>query len=205
MTRLTLFACLFALILSACGGDGSEAPAQVSVNVPFGTEIQEPENQRFEVRIALSPPVSSSLTIPLIYSGSATRDADYTVSAGSIDVPARATSGSVEIDVFRDFDAEGDETIEIGLGMIIGNGEPGATSDVTLTIVDGETWPDEKVSADLGPNLSVLPLDYAVTEESIEITALVLNTSDHSTAASQLHASRPQWSGRHTRDCRYRP
>ena len=192
MKRFTHFTWVLAFMLSGCGGGGgSEAPARVSLVAPTGAEIQEAENPKLEIRISLDTSVSSSLTVPLIYSGTATRGEDYTASADSILLPPRTTSGSVEIDVFRDFDTEGDETIGIAIGMIVGNGEPGATSDITLTLVDGEPLPEGRVSQDMGPNLAVLGQYYLVGEQSIDLAAWVLNTTGHGTAATRLIA---EWS-----------
>ena len=50
-----------------------------------------------EVTVNVSEPVSSELTIPLLFSGDAEKDVDYTISADYITIKAGESSGSVTV------------------------------------------------------------------------------------------------------------
>ncbi len=143
--------CLPALCgaLAGCGGSsgGGRAPAEppmpppppanVSLEVSGGTSVEEAVNPKVEITARLDAPASGAVTVGLNLAGTATADRDYAIGADRIQVPANATSASVGIDIYRDFDEEDDETIEIGLGAITGNARAGDPASVALTVLDG--------------------------------------------------------------------
>ncbi len=139
--------CLPALCgaLAGCGGRAPAEPpmpppppANVSLEVSGETSVEEAVNPKVEITARLDAPASSAVTVGLNLAGTATADRDYAIGADRIQVPANATSASVEIDIYRDFDEEDDETIEIGLGAITGNARAGDPASVALTVLDGE-------------------------------------------------------------------
>lgn len=184
---------IFLLVASAgCGSNNkSESPVNVSFVAPTSANIQEAENQTVRVFISLDSAASTSVRVPLNFSGSAKQNADYTASADSIIVPPNTTSASVDIDVFRDFDLEGDETITVSLGEIEGNGKAGTTSSINFTIIDGEAANVDKSPKQDGANLGLLNTQYIITEESIDFAVVVLNSSDQNVAPTKLFA---EWS-----------
>lgn len=180
------------LIVGGCDGPGTpEPPVSVSLVAPSPTDILEAEDLTIRVSVSLDTVPSTSLLVPLEYSGSATRDYDYAVSADLIIVPARAATASVDIDIFRDFDAEDDETIIVSLGEIEGNGMAGATTRIELTIVDGGAANADKTHRDEGSDFLILPTRLVITEESFDFAAAAINASFEGGAPGQLIA---EWS-----------
>ena len=165
------------LVISGCGGsDSSQPPAEVSLVVSPAADIQEAADQTVIVTVKAEPTPPRSLLVPLEYSGTATRDYDYTSSADVVVIPANTASVDVEIDVYRDFDAEEDETISIRLGEVQGNGELGATAQVQLNILDGgpagvDKMPD--MPGPGGPDAVLFPSHFIITEDSIDFGAIV--------------------------------
>ena len=193
MTSLRSLTFIFLLVASGgCGSNNKpEPPVNVSLVAPTSANIQEAENQTVRVFISLDSAASTSVMVPLNFSGSAKQNADYAASADSIIVPPNTTSASVDIDVFRDFDLEGDETITVSLGEIEGNGKADTMSSINFTIIDGEAATVNKTPREYGANLVVLSTKYIITEESIDFAVVVLNFSDQNVAPTKLFA---EWS-----------
>ena len=143
----------------------------MSLSVAGNTDIEESGNPKVDLTVELDAAASGAVSVNLNFAGSATRDSDYAVENDSVMIAAGASSGSVEIDVYRDFDGEGDETIEISLGAISGNAEAGTSTSVTLTLLDGETAAAMKtLDGDDGEQVfevGLAPLAYTVTEDSV--------------------------------------
>ena len=116
-----------ALTVGACGGGGANdpppPPVVVSLSTPSPAEVAENENPMVEVTVSAGSAVSAGLTVPLTFSGTATRGQDYAADGDSVVIPAGSASASMTLDVYRDFDAEGDETITVSLGAITGNAQ----------------------------------------------------------------------------------
>lgn len=194
MNSLRSLTFIFLLVASGCGSNSNNNPGplvNVSLVAPTSANIQEAENQKVRVFISLDQAASTSVTVPLNFSGSAKQDADYTASADFVIVPPNTTSASVDIDVFRDFDLEGDETITVSLGEIEGNGKAGTMSSINFTIIDGEAANVDKTPKEDVANLTVLETQYIITEESIDFAVVVLNSSDQNIAPTKLFA---EWS-----------
>ena len=171
----------FALVLgalSACGGAPDDLrpprPATVSLVVGGETVLDESANPKVRVTVALDTFATADITVALNFSGSATLGSDYAVSNEAVTVPARGYSATVEIDIYRDFDDEGDETIGVSLGAITGTARAGDQSTVTLTILDGEA-----VTTDTPPDDdemdSLMLGGYTVTEDAVVLTVVALN------------------------------
>ena len=186
-----LAACLLA---AGCGGGGGAAakPVVVSLSPRPPITVEEAGNPKVRIFVRVSSTAHDGLTVPLEFSGSATRDRDYAVSAESIVVPRYAPAAAVTIDVFRDFDAEGDEEITISLGALQGNATADAAAgSVSVMILDGEAAPANKFP-DEEEDFSALvaPVSYAVTEDSVDFAVFVFPGGDG--AATRLNA---EWSG----------
>ena len=186
-----LAACLLA---AGCGsgGGGRAQPPVVSLSPRTPVTVEEAGNPTVRIFVRVSSTAHEGLTVPLEFSGSATLGRDYAVSAESIVVSRHAPSAAAAIDVYRDFDAEGDEEITISLGALTGNATADtAASSVSITILDGKAapaskYPDEEEEV---PAL-VAPLSYAVTETSVDFAVFVFPGGDG--AATRLNA---EWSG----------
>ena len=180
--------------LSGCGGGGgagssppSPAPpptpppppqAMVSLAAPAETGIEEAANPKVPVTVQLEEPASETITVVLNFAGTARRDRDYEVEADTVSLAPGVTSAAVEIDVYRDFDEEGDETIEVSLGTITGNARAGDASSVSLTVLDGEAATVDKTPLEEDEGLfalELLPLAYTVSGETVDLTVSALN------------------------------
>ena len=172
-THSALVCCL---LVSACGGGGGgdepAPPVIVSLSVASTATVQEAGNPTVQVNVGVNSTAHAGLTIPLEFSGSATRDQDYAVSTDSIVLPPHVALSGIGIDVFRDFDMEGDEAVVISLGPIQGNAQAGPASSVTVTIVDGEAAIVDKTPDEAADGGLVVPAFYSVTEASVEFVVL---------------------------------
>ena len=157
--------------------------------VPASADIEETADQIVTVTVKAEPTPPRSLLVPLEYSGSATRDYDYSASADVVVIPANTASVDVKIDVYRDFDAEEDESIIVSLGEIEGNGEPGATTQVQLNLLDGGAAGVDK-SPDMpgpdGPVAFLFPSHYNITENSIDFGAIVASSPFETASPGRL-------------------
>lgn len=190
--------------LAACGGEPvSPTPlppppeATVTLAAPESSTLQESDNPRVRLTAELDPHAYDAVTVGLNFGGSAARGSDYAVSGDTIEVPPGGSSGSVVIDVYRDFVQEGDETIEVSLGSLTGNAKAGETSSVTLQLLDGEAAMFEKGSAnggdepEAGPELILLAYGIADDPE-YALVVIVLPQLPSGLAEPQLLVG--QWS-----------
>lgn len=164
-----------ALGIASCGGGGASdppppPPVVVSLGAPSPAEISENENPMVEVTVSADSAVSAGLTVPLTFSGTASRDQDYAAGGDSVVIPAGSASASMTLDVYRDFDAEGDETITVSLGAITGNARAGTPSSATWTILDGEAAAFDKTPEEENGEGFLVLFGYAVTEDSVDLT-----------------------------------
>ena len=177
-----------ALILGGCGsgGGGGSAPtppappAAVSLEVAGVAQIEETGNPKVQVTVRLDAPAVGAVSVALNLAGTAERDRDYALDADTLSVAPSATSATAEFDVYRDFEEEGDETIEVSLGAITGNARAGDPSSVTLTVIDGPAATLNKMPSGNGGDdgggdgaapeeieFQLVPLAFDVTEEHV--------------------------------------
>ena len=185
------FALTGGLLLGACGGGSGEPAQPVTVSLSAVAEVREEANATVRIHVRASSTSHQGLAIPLEYSGTATRDRDYAGGADEVVLPPHAPASGTRIDVYRDFDREGDETIVISLGPIKGNAQPGPLSQVTVTVLDGESATVDKTPQESDEGALILPAFFAVTEASVEFTVLALTFPAPDAQPSQLVA---EWS-----------
>jgi hypothetical protein len=89
------------------------------------------------IGVTLSASSSVDVIVPLIAGGSAERGVDYTLSADAITIPAGQTSGSVSVTLIQDSLFEGEETVELMLGVIEG-AVAGTQTRHVVSITDDE-------------------------------------------------------------------
>ncbi len=183
--------CLAALGLTAvygCGGSGDSAPPappppplppMASLALSGDGSVEEAGNPKVSVTVEFDAAATSAATVALNLAGTATRDSDYRIDAVELQVAAGSNSASAEIDIYRDFIDEGDETIEVSLGAISANARAGEPSSVTLTVLDGEAAtvpkgdPDgDGDGGDMGARtaLELLPLGLGLTDDAVLVT-----------------------------------
>ena len=188
-----LLAAFFAIpIIGGCGGSGtSEPPASVSLAAPEPAGVAESDDRTVRVAVTLDPVPSTSVLAPLVFSGTATRDYDYAASTDVVIFPARTAAAWVDIHIFRDFEAEDDETITISLGEIEGNGQAGATTRVDLNIIDGGAANVDKAPGNQGFDAAIFPSHYVITEDSVNFGAFVFRPPSQDAAPARFIA---EWS-----------
>ena len=154
----------------------------MSLVAPGDLIVGEADNRMVEVAVRLDRVTSGDLTVGLDFSGTATRERDYAVGADALTVPAGSVSTSTAIDIYRDFDAEGDETITVALGAVAGGARAaGGGASFTLTVRDGETLEGELTPWEIGeveePETALLPFGYTFTADSVILAIAALNFS----------------------------
>lgn len=92
------------------------------------------------VQVQLSLPSATSISVPFSVGGSA-GSGDYTLAAGTLTFPARATTASLTFPIADDSAPEPPETVVLSLGTPAGSPAPaavGAPGAYTLTILDND-------------------------------------------------------------------
>ena len=81
------------------------------------SEFQFDENypDQIQINASINVPAEDIINLPLLTSGSATLDEDYSISASSITISEGSSTGSVFITLEDDFESEGNENIEIDI------------------------------------------------------------------------------------------
>ena len=152
-------------------------PPTISLSASVDT-VEEAGNRTVQVAAELDAPTLAGVTVRLNFAGTATRGRDYAASADAIVVAPNASSGSIDIDVYRDFDAEGDETVTAAVARIAGHARVDGPASATFTILDGEAAAIDKAPPDGGePELALLPFFFGVTEEAVVMVVAALNPS----------------------------
>ncbi|MDE0451772.1 MAG: S8 family serine peptidase [Gammaproteobacteria bacterium] len=183
-TTASVVAAVYLPAIGGCGGGTTESPpppppATISLSVSGNASVEEAENPKVQVNVKLDAPARGSIGVRLHFAGTAERDRDYEVGADSFTIPNNATSATAEVDVYRDFEEEGDEIIEVSVGAFTGSAQLGEASSVTLTVLDGDTATVDKTPP-LPPESSatLLPLLFGVTEDAIMLVVIALAPPD---------------------------
>ncbi len=99
------------------------------------------------ITATLSEIVELDVTVTLNFEGTATQDADYTVSSNSLTIPAGQTTVTTSITALQDNSIEGTERIEVSINQIT-NAEEITPQLVNITLIDddidsnGDGFPD---------------------------------------------------------------
>ncbi|MCY3820928.1 MAG: S8 family serine peptidase [Gammaproteobacteria bacterium] len=183
-TTAPFVAALYLLAMGGCGGGIAESPpppppATISLSFSGNASVKEAENPKVQVNVNLDAPARGSIGVRLNFAGTAERDRDYEVGADSFTIPNNATSANAKVDVYRDFEKEGDETIEVSVGAFTGRARLGATSSVMLTVLDGDAATVDKTPP-LPPEsgATLLPLLFGATEDAIILLVIALVPPD---------------------------
>ena len=186
MRAIAAFAALCLLGASGCGGGSDEPPpppppATMTLAVTGSTNVEEAGNPKVRVNVELDAPARGGIGVRLHFAGTADRGRDYEAPVDGFTIPANAASATVEIDIYRDFDEEGDETIEVTIGAFTGHAQIGNPSSVTLTVVDGEVATVDKTPPDEAESVAaLLPLAYGVAEDTVVLVVIALLPGDAS-------------------------
>jgi hypothetical protein len=122
---------------------GGFPPADGGAVVPVATISGAPsvtEGGNLAYTVTIDTAASSNLTINITYSGTATRNTDYT-GADSLTIAAGSTSGSLIVTTIDDSTVESSETVIVTLAAGTGYAL-GANTTSTGTIVDNDVTPN---------------------------------------------------------------
>ena len=181
-----------ALLASACGGGGGSSgqnesppppppPPNATFEVMGSSKVDEYDNPLVTVTLSLDRAADGEVSAPVTIAGTATRDYDYVASADAFNIEAGQASDSIEIDIYRDFEAEGDETITVELGALTGEAELSGNNMLIVDIVDGESAAVLKGPEDFegeDEDLTLFTLYYQIGETSVDFGVQVWNSSD---------------------------
>lgn len=121
------------LILSACGGSGSDSDAVVSLS---GNSFQLPADGSVIVKLNIKNYRGGDVQIPVLFSGTAVKDVDYIVSSETFNLSKGI--GSAEI-IFTAKDNYGDDkTVNISLGAIPAGVVTEGNTSAVISIVPKE-------------------------------------------------------------------
>ena len=154
-------------------------PPTISLSASVDT-VEEAGNRtvRVEVELDSPAPAPAGVTVRLNFAGTATRGRDYAASADAIVVAPNARSGGIDIDVYRDFDAEGDETVTAAVARVAGHARVDGPASATFTILDGESAAVDKAPPEGGgADLALLPIFFGVTDEAVAMVLAAVNSS----------------------------
>ncbi|MCY4532791.1 MAG: S8 family serine peptidase, partial [Gammaproteobacteria bacterium] len=194
VTTFAFIAGLPALLLSACGGGGGdsgppppppEPPASVTIEAGSLIVSEWDDRTPVDITLNLDRTVAGSLTVRLGASGTATPGGDFDLADTEIVIPGGSTSGKTTFTPIRDFEEEGDESVTISIDSVAGNGNTGATSSVSLDLVDqGALFADSKENlyAELFANL----ITYDITDDSISFLTGAFNLGAVSSSGTRL-------------------
>ena len=184
MLRTVARACAVAAfgVAAGCGDAPHEKPwpsRPATVSLALGsTAVDESANAKIAAHVRLDRYAVGPVAVDLDFGGSATLGVDYAVDRRTVTVPPSGDIATAVIDVYRDFDEESDETIEVGLGTIAGNAREGTPTAATLTIRDGGAAVTEEAGDDGEvPELSLLMFGYTLSEDGVLLVLGALNSS----------------------------
>ena len=154
-------------------------PAPPTISLSASAEsVDEAGNPTVQVVAQLDSPAFSGVTVRFDFEGTATRGRDYAASADAIVIAPNASTGSMDIDVYRDFDAEGDETVTVAVARVAGHARVDGPASVSFGILDGESATVDKAPPEgRAPELTLLPFHFGVTEGAVVMVLAALNSS----------------------------
>ena len=190
ITTSAFIAGLPALLLSACGGGGGpppppEPPASVTIAAGSQSVSEWDDRTPVDITLNLDRTVAGSLTVRLGATGTATPGGDFDLADTEIVIPGGSTSGKTTITPIRDFEEEGDESVTISIDSVTGNGNTGATSSVSLDLVDqGALFADSKEN--LYAELFAILITYDITDDYISFITGAFNRGAVSSSETRL-------------------
>ena len=132
---LKSFFCLLSLsiIFSSCESEDINPTLSLNLSSTDLSEIGNPVT----ITASLNSAASENITIPLMFSGSSTKDTDYTTSVSEIIINKGQTTGIITITGIADGIVEGNETIDISIGnsndvLILGS------QNISINLLDAD-------------------------------------------------------------------
>lgn len=130
---------LVASLLTSCETDDVEGPAPAGVLVSLSADrtIISEDGGTAVITASLSETSTETITVTLLFAGTATQGADYSSTSGTIAIAPGSTSGTITITALQDTLEEGNETAGISISAVSGGNSDGAQS-VDVIIEDDD-------------------------------------------------------------------
>lgn len=131
-TKMILAFFMGAFLVTACSKKDGPAPLVIAFDkanyeIPLSGEVV--------INITASRAVTENITVPVVLSGDAVKDLDYTVSAEAATIVAGSASTSIKITAKENYDRE--KSIKVDLGGMPAGAQKGPNSSATVGISDG--------------------------------------------------------------------
>ena len=125
------------LLMTSCTTDDILPSIELSAS---STNLSEADGT-VTITATLNGALSKPMTVPLVLSGTATENSDFSLSAPNITINSGSTSGSITITGMQDDSVEGVETLNIGLGnvqhvLVVTN------TDIAISVLDDDADSD---------------------------------------------------------------
>ncbi|MFH0804624.1 MAG: Calx-beta domain-containing protein, partial [Patescibacteria group bacterium] len=158
---------------SSCTWTGTCTLNQPTVQFTASTGSGSESVSSVLIGVSLSYAYSQPVTVQYAVTGgtAAGSGVDYTVTAGTLTIPAGSTSGSVSLSVVNDTTDEVDETVQIGLANPV-YATLGSRTAYTYTIFDNDTAPY------MGFNPSIGSGQESITAVSIPVLLSAISGKD---------------------------
>ena len=137
--------------------DDTATPTDVAVTLAVSSNGSVTEGGTLTLTVTLASAAPASVTIPLTATNGTASAADYSLPAG-VTVGSGASSGSVTLTAVDDDLDEPSETLSVQLGTLPDGYTTGASSSVSITIVDNDDPPvvvDPPVTTDTAVTIDV--------------------------------------------------
>ncbi len=142
-----LFTLVFlSLIIQSCTTDDILPALELEIN---DTNLSE-DSGMIEVRATLNASASEAISIPVIFSGTASEGIDFSVSSPSITIASGNTLGTIMITGLQDQEIEGSETITVSLQD--DSGYLNLSSPIEIAVLDDDTDSDNDGVLDANDN-----------------------------------------------------
>lgn len=147
------------------------------------SQIEETSGSTVSITATANRTVNETVLIDLETSGSAKHGVDYELASEAIRIPARSTTGQVQLSPIQDWDVDPGETATIKVGQLAGNLEAGQPNMITIELEDGPVPADykESISADLR-----VYSDFNIDRDSVTFNLRTYNLGASDSSSTQL-------------------
>ena len=174
----------FRYCLCWCLGYAAATASAQSVSLSIDAEtIEEHDRSSAAITATIEQSQSNDLTVALDTSGTATRGVDFDLE--SIVIEAGETSGATELVPIRDWDQEGNETVDVNVDTDADSGVTQDGSGVSLTIEDSYQDSDDEGEPESGSDLFPY-IETTGMESQVDVSVRVYNLGSETSASGTL-------------------
>lgn len=125
------------LIVFSCKTEDTDPTVELSVN---DTNLSE-NNGSLTITATLNAAAENQVIVPLTFSGTATLNSDYSVTATELTINSGNSSGSMTITALQDEELENVETILVSMGAVV-NATVFSNNNLEISVLDDDTDTD---------------------------------------------------------------